>query len=91
MKLYSLLLSLMLYSSCAFADGVFPPMSQDKTESIELRVRTAKASLEMVKHYMGEIQIRSHEPEYVQDAVCQMMKFIWNIESCLGEPFSTDQ
>jgi hypothetical protein len=66
----------------------FPPMCEDTPDAIDFRVSVAHSSIGMVKYYLEEISCNAQDPQMVCDAVCMAMKYLWNADVCLGEPFA---
>ena len=63
----------------------FPPMTEEDPELIAFRVSIAKSSVGMVKMYLEQIACHYDDPEKVHAAVVSAMKYLWNVDCCLGE------
>ena len=82
----ALLIPTLTLSSSLFAMS-FPPMCEDCPDAIDFRVSVAHSSIGMVKYYLEEIACNSDDPQIVEHAVLNAMKYLWNADICLGEPF----
>lgn len=63
----------------------FPPMTEEDPELIAFRVSIAKSSVGMVKMYLEQIACHYDDPEKVHAAVVSAMKYLWNVDCCLGD------
>ena len=81
----ALLIPVLTLSSSLFAFS-FPPMCHERPDAIDFRVSVAQSSVDMCKQYLEEIALNSNDPELVEDAVLKAMKYLWNVDFCLGDP-----
>jgi len=63
----------------------FPPMTEEEPDLIAFRVSIAKSSVGMVKMYLEQIACYADDPEKVSHAVISAMKYLWNVDCCLGD------
>ena len=84
--MFKFTLPLLAISSSAFAMS-FPPMCEDTPDAVDFRVSVAHSSVGMCKYYLEMIAANPHDPQLVEDAVINTMKYLWNVDICLGEPF----
>lgn len=86
----ALLIPTLTLSSSLFAMS-FPPMCNECPDAIDFRVSVAHSSIGMCKYYLEEIAYNSDNPRVVEEAVLNAMKYLWNADICLGEPFDPSE